>query len=114
MVINSLPHNRVGIIASRTEIARRFFDELIGNMRYKDVQSVIRQPHLFYARLTDETEYFVLSTIESARGRRFSDLYIQDGDWLSVDNFEVLLMTTVAHTDGSAPSIDYFGVDDEG
>jgi hypothetical protein len=100
--------NQIGIIAKNISVANEVFDKLIGEIKYKDVSRVSKTKGAKWeAVLKDGTLYRVTTHDDTARGHRFTDLYIQKGiDELSLQR--VVYPWLINHEDGSNPTIIWF------
>lgn len=97
----------VGIISIKPETAKEFFNNLIGEMKYKNIKNVIIRNNDCYAELTDGTVYKTVPSSDSARGHRFTDLYLQNG--LDREFIDCIAMPfLMPHDDGSDPAVMYF------
>ena len=97
----------VGVIATKLEDANEFLNNLIGEMPYKNVKTVKKIQNNIYCELTDGTIYKTVASNDSARGHRFTDLYLQKGlDQCFVDYIAMPFL--ISHDDGSDPTITWF------
>jgi hypothetical protein len=97
----------VGVIAIKLETASKFLHDLIGEMPYKNIKNIIDRQNNCYAELVDGTIYKTVPSNDSARGHRFTDLYLQHGLDQEFINY-IAMPFLIAHDDGSEPTVTYF------
>lgn len=98
---------KVGIVAIDIKTAKEYFNNIIGEIKYKDIKTIIKNFNKYFAELIDGTIYEVIPASEVARGYKFTDLYIQKG----IDKkliASVILPMLYRHDDGSESTITYF------
>lgn len=97
----------IGIIAIKREDANKYLENLVGEMKYKDINNLVKSSHNYQVELSDGTRYLSLPCNNFARGHKFTDLYIQCGvEQEFIDC--VALPSLMPHDDGSDPTITYF------
>ena len=97
----------VAIFSKNLRTSLAFFEELIGNMLYRDIVRISKNPGRCYVETVDETIYKVVPANVAVRGSRFTDAYILEGvEQAFIDG--VIMPSLVPHDDGSEPTITYF------
>lgn len=72
-------NNKILIFAKTTERGKEFLEELVGEMKYKDVLRVVKNINDMYAELKNGTIYKVVSASDSSRGYKCNKAYVQYG-----------------------------------
>jgi hypothetical protein len=99
-------HNITIVFEKKKGTGRKFFNSLIDNIKFKDVE-YFRDDMLVYMCLKDGTEYKLVIANETSRGHRCTDVYIQNGIEKNIIDC-VILPTCYPHKNSSDPSITYF------
>ena len=66
----------IGIFGQTMKEGKSFLDDVIGNMKYKDVEYFIRYPYSYEAKIKDGTIYRVLTAGDPVRGHRIDKAII--------------------------------------
>jgi len=60
----------IGIFGQTMKEGKSFLDDVIGNMKYKDVEYFIRYPYSYEAKIKDEPFIELLTAGDPVRGHR--------------------------------------------
>jgi hypothetical protein len=96
----------IGIMAKTKERGIQFLDDLIGEMKFKDVKNYVRNINKCEVELSNGTTYKVVPGNVSSRGYKFTDLYL-DKD-LDQEFINCIALPSLITWGDNEPTITYF------
>jgi hypothetical protein len=82
---------KIGIFTKYEFQAKYFFDKLIGNMKFEEIDHATKNSNEWKAILKDGTEYKIYRGYDSVRGLRIDKAYVSKN--LPIEFFEHILPT---------------------
>lgn len=95
------------IVGKSFQSAIKYFDELIGELKFKDIKTVRRSLNDYYAELTDGDTYQIIRASDSSRGYKVDKAYVQYGvDHSFIENILIYILSMSCLPENER--IDYF------
>lgn len=97
----------VAVFGITFQSGKRFFDELIDRLNISEIISLVENHNRCECQTVNGTIYRLLPSSETARGHRYTDVYIQNGIDIDIIH-SVILPSLWIHEDGSDPTVTYY------
>jgi hypothetical protein len=99
--------NKIIIFAIHRERGTEFLDNLVGEIKHKDINKIRKNLNEYIVELKDGTTYQIVSASDSARGYKCNKAYVENGTDKEILDC-VIRPTLVMSTLSNSEQIEYF------